>query len=213
MRQKIAIAGLNLLHKVKKRVLITILDKKLYLYPNVFDPRHIFTTKFFAKNLAIKMTDKVLDVGTGTGVLAIFAAEKAKRVVAVDINPFAVKCAEDNVRLNKLGSKVKVVRSDLFSNIKGKFDLIIFNPPYLRGKPKRQIEYAWYEKDNNVINNFLKQAKKHLNKNGKILLLYSTIAEKKKLEKTIKQNGYNFRIVAKKFGLFERFFIYSISLP
>ena len=213
MRQKIAIAGLNILHKAKKRILITLLEKKLYLYPNVFDPRYIFTTKFFVKNLAIKTTDQVLDIGTGTGVLAIFAAEKARRVIASDINPFAVKCAKENVKLNKLGSRVKIIKSDLFSNIKGKFDLILFNPPYLRGKPKRQIEYAWYEKDSNVIDNFLKQAKKHLNKNGKILLLYSSIADKKKLESLIRKNRYKFKIIAKKFGLFERFFIYSIYLP
>jgi release factor glutamine methyltransferase len=213
MRQKIAIAGLNLLHKIKKKVLITVFDKKLYLYPRVFDPRHIFTTKFFIKNLSVKVTDKVLDIGTGTGVLAIFAAEKARRVIAADINPFAVKCAKENVKLNKLGSKVKIIKSDLFSNVKGKFDLILFNPPYLRGKPKRQIEYAWYDPKNKVIKNFLEQAKKHLNKNGKIFLLYSTIADKKKLESLIRKKGYKFKIVAKKYGLFEKFFIYEISLP
>ena len=66
---------------------------------------------------------KVLDIGTGTGILAKTALEKTKDVLAVDINEEAVK------NCKKL--KVNCIKSDLFEKVKGKFDLIIFNPPYL----------------------------------------------------------------------------------
>ena len=205
MRQKIAAIGLRLL-EAKEKKLIKFLGRKIYVCPHVFDPRYIFTTKFFGKTLRFK-SKKVLEIGTGTGILSIIAAEKAKEVLAVDINPFAVKCAEDNVKLNKL-KNIKVILSDLFSKVKGKFDLIIFNPPYLRGKPDRLIESAYY--DNGILIRFFEQAKKYLNKEGKILLLYSSIANKQRLEKFIKEKEYNFKIIAKKHGLFENFFIYEI---
>ena len=66
---------------------------------------------------------KVLDMGAGSGIQAITALEKTKDVLAVDINPKAVE------ELKKKNINAKV--SDLFSNVKGKFDLIVFNPPYL----------------------------------------------------------------------------------
>ena len=205
MRQKIAIAGLKLLQPKEKK-LIKFLGKKLVIYPSVFDPRYIFTTKFFAENLRIK-EKKVLEIGTGTGILSIIAAKNAKKVLAVDINHFAVKCAQENIKLNKL-TNVDVKKSNLFSNVKEKFDLIIFNPPYLQGKPKKHIEYAWY--DNGLLKKFFEQANDYLSKKGRILVLYSTIADKKKFERLIKRNDYNFRIIASKYGLFEKFLIYSI---
>src|SRR3989338_8989568 len=65
----------------------------------------------------------ILDLGTGTGILAKEAMKYSSDVLAADINPKAVSYGK------KQG--IKAVKSDLFSNIKGKFDLIIFNPPYL----------------------------------------------------------------------------------
>ena len=71
----------------------------------------------------------VLDIGTGSGVQAENALKFSKDVLAVDIDKKAVSYVK------KRGVKAKV--SDLFSNVKGKFDLIIFNPPYL---PDEELE-------------------------------------------------------------------------
>ena len=65
----------------------------------------------------------VLDMGTGSGIQAIGAIEKGAEVLAVDVNKEAVEHCE------KKG--INALQSDLFENVKGKFDLIIFNPPYL----------------------------------------------------------------------------------
>jgi len=65
----------------------------------------------------------ILDLGSGTGILAKEAMKYSRDVLAADINQESVSYCK------KQG--IKAVKSDLFSNIKGKFDLIIFNPPYL----------------------------------------------------------------------------------
>lgn len=72
---------------------------------------------------------RVLDIGTGTGIQAIVAAKKGLEVTASDIDPKALDCARENARLNRVD--IEFVQSDVFSNIKGKYNTIIFNPPYL----------------------------------------------------------------------------------
>lgn len=85
---------------------------------------------------AVQDGDKVLDLCTGSGAIAVaIACEAAKEdktvtVTAADISEDALEVARKNVRLNK--ANVNVVRSDLFENVKGKFDLITANPPYVR---------------------------------------------------------------------------------
>jgi len=208
MRKKISLLGLRLLHKKKKPKLVKILNKRFYICPNVFDPRFIFTTKIFIKNMRIPKNSKVLDMGTGSGIIAVFAAKKAKKVLAVDINPAAVKCAKENAKLNRL-KNVTARKSNLFSNIKEKFDLILFNLPYIKGKSKTMLEKAWF--DENTINRFLKKAKTHLKCNGKIQIIYSNLGNIKNFEKQIKKYNYHSKIIASKNMLVEKFIFYELS--
>lgn len=76
----------------------------------------------------IKGGMKVLDVGTGTGILAMCAAKLgAKEVLAVDNDPVAVKVAEENIALNSLGNIVKTAQHDLLNGVNIKADLIVAN--------------------------------------------------------------------------------------
>lgn len=79
--------------------------------------------------------DKVLDLCTGSGAIAIaIACEAAKdknvSVTAVDISEEALEVARENARLNK--ANVTFVQSDLFKNVRGRFNLITANPPYIK---------------------------------------------------------------------------------
>ena len=108
--------------------------------PSVFNPKVPRTGEFFASQLGPSARDRdaeVLDMGTGSGVCAVFAALYARRVVAVDINPAAVRCAVINSLLNGLHDKIDVRHGDLFAPVHGeRFDLVLFNPPFLRGAPR-----------------------------------------------------------------------------
>ena len=68
------------------------------IYDDVYEPAE--DSFLFAENLDVKEGERVLDVGTGCGMLAVIAAKRAGGVVAVDLNPFAIRCAKSNSTLN-----------------------------------------------------------------------------------------------------------------
>ncbi|MFH1971984.1 MAG: HemK2/MTQ2 family protein methyltransferase [archaeon] len=115
---------------------------------------------------------KILDMGTGTGLQAMAALENPdNEVLAADINPEAVEYVK------KKG--INAIQSNLFENVKGTFDLIIFNPPYLPEDPREpadsRVATTGGKKGDEILKEFLKQAKSFLNKNGKILVVISNL--------------------------------------
>ena len=101
------------------------------VWENVYEPAE--DSFLFAENLEVEKGAQVLDVGTGCGMLAILAAEKACSVVAVDLNPYALRCAKENSALNNVRDKMAFIQADLLTalNESARFDLILFNAPYL----------------------------------------------------------------------------------
>jgi release factor glutamine methyltransferase len=125
------------------------------------------------KAIDLRYATTFLDVGTGTGIIALHAARRC-RTVATDINPRAVSLCRSNAALN--GLNVEVVRTDLFRGLKGTFDIIAFNPPYLPSDREGWLEKAWSggPDGNQVILRFLEQAAGHLARDGRIYLLMSS---------------------------------------
>lgn len=147
-----------------------------------------------------------LDMGTGSGILCKTALEflPREKILGVDINPKAVN--------HVLLKGIRAIQSDLFANINENFDLIVFNAPYLpkdeyNKEPKdSQLETTAGKKGDEIIIKFLKQAKQHLTKNGKILLLLSSLTPMKNIEK------YKPKIVAEKSLFFEKLIIFEIRV-
>ncbi len=158
---------------------------------------------------------KVLDMGTGSGIQAKTALENTKNVLAADINTEAVKFCK------KKG--IKAIKSDLFKNIHEKFDLIIFNPPYLplerdyasiRMTEKdftyvNDISIVGGKKGHETIERFLKEAKKYLKNNGKILLSFSNISGN--IKEIIKNHNYKFKKVGERKIFFETLYVYILK--
>lgn len=120
----------------------------------------------------VQVGDRVLEIGTGSGTIAS-SLEKARCIVVTDINPHAARFAK------KKG--LVVVRTDLFSGIRGTFDLILFNPPYLPTQPEERID-DWLEyaldggsDGREVIGRFIAEAGERLASDGRILLLISSL--------------------------------------
>ena len=211
-KQTLAKIGLKLIHKPKKPSLTKIKGKKFYLHPKVFNPKWTFSSIFLAENLEVGNENVVLDVGCGNGFQTVFAAEKASYVLALDLNPVAVRCTKINIELNGLKNKVDVLVGNLFQPLKNEnFNLIIFNPPYLPGNPKNILEKAWLDKDGLLIKKFFGEAKKYLKSKGKIQIVYSDIAVlgPSQVEKLIEDS--NFKIIRKvnKKSMFETLTVYS----
>ncbi len=158
------------------------------VWDDVYEPSE--DTALFAENLVVCQGDRVLDVGTGCGVLAVMAAERARTVVAMDVNPYALRCAFTNVKLNHLSQEISFVRGDLLTWLKMReeFDLVLFNAPYLPTAEKDHlswIERAWAGglDGRRVIDRFISQVPSHVSREGRVLLLQSTLAD---VEETVR---------------------------
>lgn len=182
----------------KETYKLEILGKEIFVCPEVFAPLwedSIILAKAVKKET--KKGDSVLDMGTGTGIQALFAAEKASKVLATDINPAAIKCAKLNVKNQKLENKISVIESDLFSNIYEKFDLIVFNPPFRWFKPRDMLERGNLDEDYKTLTKFSKEAKDYLKENGRMLTVFSTSGDIKYFENLIRINKYESEVLDK----------------
>ena len=158
---------------------------------------------------------KVLDMGTGSGVQAIAAVhhEGVESVVATDISREAIAYCRRNARHPKITCRV----SDLFSAFgKGKrhavFDTLIFNPPYLPAELKPgDISLEGGRKGYETIERFLKGANDHLENEGIILLLFSSLTKKEKVDAFIRENLFGFELLEKRHYFFEDLFVYRIA--
>lgn len=169
----------------------------------------------------VKKGMSVLEIGTGSGILAEEAAKKAKSVLAVDINPDAIKHCKKNLRKNvknltkpnNLSFKV----SDLFSKINpaARFDVIIFNPPYLPEQKGEDKDVALYVSGGKhgyeLTERFLDSAADHLKDDGAILLLFSTLTGKDRVEQSIRGSLMEFEQLSSKKIAFEELFVYNIT--
>jgi release factor glutamine methyltransferase len=117
----------------------------------------------------------VLDMGTGRGIQAVTSASKpgVERVVAVDVNPNAIAEAKRRAAEAGVDGKVKFMVSDLFENVEGRFDWIIFNPPYLPSEGEAD-ELSWAG-GGEIVGRFLSEAAEHLKEGGAVLLVYSSL--------------------------------------
>ena len=119
----------------------------------------------------------VLDMGTGSGIQAVAAALKpdVEYVLAVDINPEAVEDAKERASKAGVISKMRFLVSDLFTNVKERFDWIIFNPPYLPSEGDiEDLTWAGGENGGETIERFLEEATSHLMLGGSILMIVSS---------------------------------------
>ncbi|MFH1770283.1 MAG: HemK2/MTQ2 family protein methyltransferase [archaeon] len=166
----------------------------------IYEPRE--DSFLLQKHIKDYAKGSVLDMGTGSGILAEEAIKYTDKVLAADINKEAIK----------KHSKIEFRQSNLFSNVKESFDLIIFNPPYLPSCAKdSDIALDGGKEGYELIEKFLKQAKKHLNKNGVILLLFSSFSKKEKIDKVLKEENYSYKEIAKEHIHFEDLYVYEIK--
>ena len=166
-----------LLPRVRKPSLEWVAETPIVVWPDILNPVVFRSGEWLARSLAELApagTDlQALDMGTGSGVSAIFAARLGYQVQAVDINPEAVRCARINALLNNQERRIEVIQGDLFAPLLGeKFDLILFNPPFFRGSPKDLFDMAWRSTD--VLERFAAGLRDALTPTGRALVLLSS---------------------------------------
>jgi HemK-related putative methylase len=180
--------------------------------PSVFNPKVPRTGQFLASHIdsrLVSIESEVLDMGTGSGVCAVFAANYARRVVAVDINAAAVRCALINSLLNDLDHKIEVRHGDLFEPVRAeRFDLIVFNPPFVRGVPKDSRDGAWRSSD--VAERFAAGLRDHLKPGGAALVLLSTFGDGGIFLKEFHNQGFRIDVFAERRFVNERLTLFRL---
>lgn len=160
-------------------------------------------------NLIVKNNDSVLEVGCGCGIVSIAASLNAEKVTSIDINPHAIKCTKENIKLNNR-KNIEVIESNLFEKIDDKYDLILFNTPYLPVTEEEHDVDDDYSKawdggvdGRKVIDAFLEEAPKYLKEDGTIQLVQSSLSDNEKTLNYLNKNGFNAKITEKYHQFFE----------
>jgi release factor glutamine methyltransferase len=138
----------------------------------------------------VRETDRVLDMGTGCGINAAFAASKSEQVLAVDVNPFAVRSARSNAERNGVADRMTVAESDVFSAAPGKFDLIIFDPPFRWFRPRDLRERASTDEGYATLRTFFAQAKDHLAPDGRMLMFFGSSGDIEYFQQLSDESGF-----------------------
>lgn len=156
---------------------------------------------------------RVLDVGTGSGIQALSALRKpeVRDIVALDINPEAVQHLQQTVQQQRL-RKLEVLQSDLFENVQGAFNTIIFNPPYLpQDKGIKDASIYGGEKGWETAERFFKGVSAHLFPDGLVLFLFSSLTNKEKIDTLLKNNLLAGEELGQEKLAFEVLYVYKIT--
>jgi release factor glutamine methyltransferase len=191
-----------LLHRARHRStqLETVAGEPILVLSDVFNPKLFWTGAFMAESLLSNGTlvperSSVLDMGTGSGVGAVFAARTARRVLAVDLNPRAVRSARINALLHGVDDRVEVREGDLFAPVGDeRFDRVLFNPPFFRGEPHDMFERAFFATD--VVERFAEHLRDHLVPGGQCLLLLSSSGDEARLLRAFTMRRFTVELAA-----------------
>ena len=170
-------------------------------------------TFLLAENLEIKEGQSVLEIGTGSGLVSMYASLLTDDVTATDINYNALELAEKNFKLNNIGT-IKLAFGDLFEPVKDrKFDVILFNTPYLPTDSddiiNDDLNYAFDGglDGRKVIDRFINQVSNHLNDKGIVQIIQSSLSDNDRTLDMFDRNGFVAEIAAS-----EKFFFEEIVL-
>lgn len=204
MRQKIS--GQSPMNSRTKRIFFG--DYAFDVFESVYNPAE--DSFLLAQNLSIKKGDLVLDMGTGCGLLAVLATQKARKIVAIDVNPHAVRCVLHNALLNKVADKIEVRQGSLFETVKAdeRFDVILFNAPYLPSEAWEEhdlISLAWAggESGRRIIDRFIVEAPRYLKTDGRILLVQSTLSDVEQSLRMFIEQGLTAKVIVESKVAFE----------
>ena len=213
------------MRRAREGIFIESLGGAITILPHVYVPADQSVPAMFMEYAHLMKGKRVLDMGTGAGILAFLAARfGAASVLATDSNPNAVANARLNAGRLALDDVVEVRGpADLFDSVRGEsFDVILFNAPWIQGQPQTLYDTANYDPGYRVLDGFLRGVPVHLASGGVVLLQYSDVSQRKgensmgHLEDSVTANGLriagrqSIARVGRVLGIQERVFLLEI---
>ena len=178
---------------------------------NVYIPAE--DSYLLAENLEIKENQSVLEIGTGSGIVAMYASRFSDNITVTDINFDACELARRNFEENNI-ENIEILFGNLFEVVENrKFDVILFNTPYLPTEDdevlENNINYAFDGGLNGrkIIDLFLNEVKNHLNDGGIVQMIQSSLSDNEATLKKFDELGFIAEIKAS-----EHFFFEDITL-
>lgn len=141
--------------------------------PGVWSPQYDWSSAFYVENFPDVTGLRFLEIGSGTGVISVFAGLRgASKVVATDVNPEAVHNTKLNFELHDL-SNAEAILSEGFDRIAERFDVITWNAPYHGSHPNDLLERGCADEDYRGIRAFFDGVQNHLNPGGVVVFGFS----------------------------------------
>jgi release factor glutamine methyltransferase len=191
---------------------------ELKIRSGVFHPAYFFSSEFFLKFISsLDLKDKTfLDLGCGSGVIALEAYKKEAVVTALDVNLEAVKNTKENFKLNfiNMEDEFKVIHSDLFDSLNDqKFDVIAINPPYFFKAAASDMEYAWHcgEKGEYFIHLF-SDLEKFCHRETEVYMILAQNCDIERIQILASAHSINFELVEQKKIKWEENYIFKLNL-
>jgi release factor glutamine methyltransferase len=186
---------------------------RLRIHPDVFHPGFFFSTRLLLKQLAHMPVHgrRLLELGAGSGLIAINAAKKGAIVTASDINPVAISYLAENAKTN--GVTVTTIHSDLFHNIPPQvFDIIVINPPYYFKDPVGHKEYAWYcGSDGDYFRRLFSSIGNYLHQDTVIMMVVCEGPHRNRITAMAQEAGFSLSCIQTHRNLIEKNFIYRVD--
>jgi release factor glutamine methyltransferase len=189
---------------------------KLSVFPTVFHPRYFGSSAVLGRFVSsLNLREKsFLEVGCGSGIIAMCAARAGARVTAVDINPEAVRCTLANAERYALRIDARI--GDLFSSLgDARFDIVAWNPPFLPGTPTTSAEEAFYGGPRfDVIRRFIDAVGDHMNGAGSVYTILSADIDIAAIEDMFRKRGFVVsRVLSKRWVMREMMVILRAVKP
>lgn len=186
---------------------------RLVIPPAVFHPGFFFSTRLLLRYIAsLPLKNKsFLELGAGSGLIAMFAARLGAVVTATDINPVAIHSLEMNSQSNRI--PFTIIQSDLFKQIPQQaFDIIAINPPYYKKQPRTIAEYAWYcGEQGEYFQQLFSGLHNYMNAHSTVLMVLCDGCDLAMIKQLAKEKGFELNCVHAKTNWIETNFIFQVE--